>query len=173
MARPVSKRGARKGAPKRKAPAAVKSAAKKAAPKKVAPPRRPPEVSAAKWASWSPGYQKRAAGFYAKHPGAPAYRMRGKGKGEHLTRKQRLEERMEALAERQSYRGGDKGARDADAIVKTYQAIVKAQGEKAFGQLERAIRDRKKGEGRITSAEFGWDWEYADYDGDDAELFYN
>jgi hypothetical protein len=78
---------------------------------------------------------------------------------------------MAALAERQSYRGHGQGARDPDAIVESYQALVADKGEGAFGRLERLIRDRQKGGGRITADELEFDW--SDYGGDDGELFYN
>lgn len=176
MARPARSKGVRK-APKRKSAPAVKSAAKKASGRSVAPsrktaaPKRPPEVSAAKWRGYSASYRKRLAGFYRKNPGAPLYRARGKQAGESLTRRQRLEERIAALSERQSYRGGRYGARDAADIADSYRALIRDLGEGAFGTLERTIAKRQKGEGRITADELGFDW--SDYDGDDSELFYN
>lgn len=133
--------------------------------------KRPPEVTRAEWAKWSPGYRKRAVGFYKNNPGAPRYQMRGKRAGESLSRRQRLDARIEALAERQSYRGQRQGARDADAIADSYRALIRAKGQGAFGKFERIIFNRKKGDGRITSAELDFEW--SDYDGDESELFYN
>jgi len=148
------------------------SGTKRKAAAKAAPAlKRPPEVTRAEWAKWSAGYRKRAVGFYAKHPGAPRYQMRGKQAGESLTRRQRLEARIEALAERQAYRGGKHGARDADEIADSYRALIKANGERAFSRMERVIFNRQKGDGRITSEDLGFEW--SEFDGDDAELFYN
>ena len=148
------------------------SGTKRKAAAKAAPAlKRPPEVTRAEWAKWSPAYRKRAVGFYAKHPGAPRYQMRGKGKGEHLTLAQRREARIEALAERQAYRGGKHGARDADEIADSYRALVAAKGWSAFNTMERVIFNRQKGDGRITADDLGFEW--SEFDGDDAELFYN
>lgn len=167
MARPVSRKGARKSSPKRKSASAVKSPAKKAAPA----PKRPPEIPAKQWAKLGQAQRKRYAGFYRLHPGAPLYRARGKGKGEHLTLAQRREDRLLALAERQSYRGERYAARDADEIAASYRALIADRGWQAFNHTERLIRERKKGEGRITAEDLGYEW--ADYDGEDSELFYN
>lgn len=141
--------------------------------KKPAAPRRPPEVSAADWKKWSPSYRKRAAGFYKLHPGAPRYRMRGKGTGEHLTLAQRREERIEAFADRQSYRGELKGADDAGTIADKWRAVIRDHGWSEFNAIERAVRERQKGQGKITTAELGFDWDWDDYDIEDSELFYN
>lgn len=168
--RAVSKSGkGRAGSkPARKAaPAPSKSKAARAS----LPPKRPPEIPAKQWSKLGKSQRRRYAGFYKKHPGAPLYRARGKGAAEHLTRRQRRQERMEALAERQSYRGHRHGARAADEIMESYQVLVRDRGEAAFGTLERLIRERQKGQGRITSAELGFDW--SDYGGDESELFYN
>lgn len=97
--------------------------------------------------------------------------MRGKQAGESMSLAQRREERLEALAERQSYRGERYGARDADSIMESYRLLIVDKGWSAFNTLERLIRDRQKGEGRITADELDFDW--GEYDGDDAELFYN
>lgn len=164
--RAVSKSGKGRAGSRRNASVSAKPA-RKAAPA----PKRPAEVPAKQWAKLGKSQRQRYAGFYKKHPGAPLYRARGKGKAEHLTRKQKLDERIEALAERQSYRGHKHGARDADEIAESYRALIRDKGESAFGVLERLIRERQKGQGRITSAELGFDW--SDYGGDDEELFYN
>jgi hypothetical protein len=142
--------------------------AKSAKPRAV---KRPPEIPAAKWRAYSPSYQKRMAGFYKLHPGAPQYRARGKQAGESLTRKARLEARVEALAARQAYRGERQGAADADTLADKYRALIRAEGEGAFGRMERLIFARQPGQGRITSQELGFNWE--DYDGNESELFYN
>lgn len=174
MANPPRKKGPRK-APKRKASAAVKrKAAQQAAPKKKAaasPVRRPPEIPAAQWRGYSASYKKRLSSFYRRNPGAPRYLARGKKAGESLSLAQRRAERLEALAERQSYRGQRYGARDADSIMESYRALIADKGWSAFNTLERLIRDRQKGEGRITADELGFDW--SDYGGDESELFYN
>jgi hypothetical protein len=143
-----------------------------AKPARAAAVKRPPEIPAAKWKAYSPSYKRRMAGFYKAHPGAPQYRARGKQAGESLTRRQRLEARIAALAERQSYRGQRYGSRDAEDIAESFRALIRGEGERAFGDLERAIAARRKGDGRIDTADmFGWEW--ADYDGEASELFYN
>jgi hypothetical protein len=169
MARKVQKQASRTRKGRERRPA-VKSAPAKRAPTPA--PRRPPEVSAAKWQGYSPGYRKRLAGFYKLHPGQPLQRARGKHEGEAAERRRRLEARIEARAERQSYRGGNYGARDAGEIAESYRALIRAEGQGAFTALERLIDARQKGAGRIdTQSELGWDW--ADYDGEISELFYN
>ena len=143
MARPPSKKGAsrkRAGgqAATRKGQTTAKrgGSAKKAA---SAPVQRPPEIPAEQWAKLGQGQRKRYAGFYKKHPGQPLYRARGKGKGEHLTRKQRLQARMVAFAARQARRtGGDAGA----FLTRLEAAVASPGGEGWFGRYERLIARR-------------------------------
>jgi hypothetical protein len=171
MARKAQTQASRSGR-KAKVAAPVKRAASPAASKRAPAPKRPPEVTAVKWKGYSPGYRKRLAGFYRLHPGQPLQRGRGHRAGEAQQRRERLEARIEARSLRQSYRGGNYGARDADEIADSYRRLIREQGEGAFTALERLIDARQKGAGPIdTMAELEWDW--SDYDGEDSELFYN
>jgi hypothetical protein len=127
------------------------------------------------------------AGFYKAHPGAPQYRARGKQAGESITRKAKLDARIEALAERQHYRGQKYGARSVAEIAASYRAVIRDHGERAFGAIERRIaanhaRWTQHGRPRAgdkTALGLGpedylpddFDWE--DYGGEDSEFFYH
>ena len=183
MARPPSRKASRKAQAKAKAPATRKAAAKSAAKKAAPAPRRPPEISAAKWKTLSAGYKKRLAGFYRKHPGAPLYRARGKQAGESLSRRERLNARIEAYADRQAYRGRDHGARDASEIAASIRRLIRDHGEGAFGALERATTSAHRlyvdagqpsgGMGGQIPDYYDFEWDWGDYDGEDSELFYH
>jgi hypothetical protein len=113
--------------------------------------------------------------------------MRGKGAGEHLTRKQRNEARWWAWAERQSYRGQQYGARSPAEIVESIRRLVRDHGESAFTQMERRTSQRHnewreagqpytgspRSLGHTNLSGFDdWDW-VDDYDGEDSEQFYH
>lgn len=140
MARPPSRKGAsgkRKASAARKGQATSKKAS--AAKKASAPVSRPPEIPAEQWAKLGAGQRKRYAGFFKKHPGQPLYRARGKGKGEHLTRAQRLRDRMRAFAGRQAKR---KGVDVDDYMARLVAAVKSPGGEGWFGRYERLIARR-------------------------------
>lgn len=153
----------------------------------AAKPKRPPEIKPAQWRKLAPATQKRYAAFYRNHPGQPLYRARGKGAAEHVTRRAKLDARIEALAERQHHRGQRYGSRSAAEIAASYRAVIRDHGVGAFGAIERKIaanharwtqhgrpRATDKGALGLTPAEYlPDDFDWSDYGGEDSEFFYH
>jgi signal transduction protein with GAF and PtsI domain len=160
------------------------SVAKKSSGTKRSSPRATRKVVPLK--DLSPAYRKRIRAAAAK-AGVPVARFRrdaaliGKarghaptapGKSESQLRRERLNARIEALAERQAYRGrSSANTREAAEIADSYRALIRDRGQGAFGRLERTIANRRRGEGAITEDELDFDWE--DYGGEATELHYH
>jgi hypothetical protein len=170
MASPPKSRPGRGGGKRKSASAGKAAPARKAAPA----PKRPPQISAAKWKAYAPSYKKRLASGYAKHPLATRQQLRGKHAGEHVTRKQRQEEAVQAWAALQGRRssGPKTGGRDPAEIAASAFALISDKGMKAWREMARETVTRPRGAGQIDTLEmYGFDW--GDYDGDDTDLFYH
>jgi hypothetical protein len=156
------------------APRKRKSAAPKQAAKAPASAKRSTRKAAARKPT---AYERRIAKYLADHPGATLQEARGHKAREHVTRAERLEQRIEAFAEAQAYRGERHGARDADEIADAIRERIKDEGGRTdwFRALELRIRalheayadnnHESLGINLVAEAE-AWDWP-------DSELFYH
>lgn len=131
-------------------------------------PRRPPEIPAKQWKGYSPSYKNRMARFYAKHPGATRQEARGKKVAEHVTRKEREQEKVRAYADRQAYRGG----KDPKAL---YEKIWRIRQEKGMQAISRMIArtDELHAEYVSRGQPNSSSPDYMDYDLMDDEAFYD
>lgn len=120
-------------------------------------------------------YERRIARYLAAHPGATRQQARGHKQREHITRRERERERVEAYALRQAWRGEGRGARSADEIEEDLLEKIAEHGFGWFSRLERAINALHERYRQGGSAPLGFDLgEIADeYDIPDGEAFYH
>lgn len=137
-------------------------------------PTRPPEVPADKWRGYSPSYRHRLAAFYEKHPGAPLHEARGKRASEHITRRDRENEKIRIFAERQAYRGYTSGARPAAEIQASLQRMRKERGMRAVSALiaENHRLHAARASGAMVKGSYDLEDLAEEYDMPESELFY-
>jgi hypothetical protein len=125
-------------------------------------------------------YERRIAAYLAKHPGATRQEARGHKAKEHVTRREREQQRIDDFAMRQAYRGENRGARDADAIADAIRERIRTEGFGWFSRLERFVnssnaRYRQQGQpsGRERVRIADLDEAADDFDWPAEELFYH
>ena len=126
--------------------APTRKSAAKAAPAKKAPARKGKKL--APISSLSPAYKARLKRQAAKEgitlaqlrrkPGG-VQAARGHKEREHVTRKERQDDRISAFAERQARRGEAQGSRSADEIEEALREMIADKGMAWFRKLELAI----------------------------------